>query len=138
VLARRAGVPETQVVLMGRSLGGAVAVQLAGEMPPRALILQSTFSSLKDVAAHHYPALAWLAPADKLNCVARISRYKGPLLQSHGDADRTVPYALGRKLFEAAREPKRFITIPKGDHNDPQTPEYYRQLKGFLDALPGA
>jgi fermentation-respiration switch protein FrsA (DUF1100 family) len=137
-LARRAGVTETQVVLMGRSLGGAVVVQLAADSPPRGLILQSTFSSLKDVAAHYYPALAWLAPAGKLNSAAKIARYKGPLLQSHGDADRTVPYALGRKLFEAAREPKRFVTIPGGDHNDPLTPEYYRQLKDFLGSLPGA
>lgn len=137
-LVRRASVPETRVVLMGRSLGGAVVVQLAAETPPRGLILQSTFSSLKDVAAHHYPALAWLVPADKLNSVKRIAGYKGPLLQSHGDADRTILFALGRKLFEAAREPKRFVTIPGGDHNDPQTPEYYRQLNDFLDALPGA
>jgi fermentation-respiration switch protein FrsA (DUF1100 family) len=137
-LADRAGVRETQLVLMGRSLGGAVVVQLAVETPPRGLILQSSFSSLEDVAAHHYPALAWLAPAAKLNSAARIAQYKGPLLQSHGDADRTIPYALGRKLFEAAREPKRFVTIPGGDHNDPQTEEYYRQVNEFLDALPGA
>lgn len=137
VLARRADVPEAQVVLMGRSLGGAVVVQLAAEMAPRGLILQSTFSSLKDVAAHHYPALAWLVSADKLNSTAKIVRYKGPLLQSHGDADRTIPHALGRKLFEAAREPKRFVTIPGGDHNDPQTAEYYRQLNRFIGSLAG-
>jgi fermentation-respiration switch protein FrsA (DUF1100 family) len=136
LLARRAGIKESQIVLMGRSLGGAIVVQLAAESPPRGLILESTFSSFKDVAAHHYPLLAWLVPANKLNSAVKIATYKGPLLQSHGDADRTIPYALGRKLFKAANEPKSFITIPGGDHNDRQSAEYYTQLNRFIDALP--
>jgi pimeloyl-ACP methyl ester carboxylesterase len=52
LLAHRAAVPEVQIVLMGRSLGGAVVVQLAAETPARGLILESSFSSLKDVATH--------------------------------------------------------------------------------------
>jgi fermentation-respiration switch protein FrsA (DUF1100 family) len=137
LLARRAKVEEAQIVLMGRSLGGAVVVQLAAEKRPRGLILESTFSSLKDVAAHHYPSLAWLVPTDKLNSVGKIARYKGPLLQSHGDADRTVPYTLGRKLFAVAHEPKSFVTITGADHNDPQSAEYYAKLDQFIGALPG-
>jgi hypothetical protein len=136
LLARRAGIKESQVVLMGRSLGGAVVVQLAAESPPRGLILESTFSSFKDVAAHHYRLLAWLVSAKKLDSAAKIATYKGPLLQSHGDADRIIPYASGRKLFEAANEPKRFVTIPGGDHNDRQSAEYFTQLNRFLDTLP--
>ncbi len=135
-LARRAAVPQSQIVLMGRSLGGAVVVQLAAEAPARSLILESTFSSFKDVAAYHYPRLAWLVPASKLDSLVQIKRYKGPLLQSHGDADRTIPYALGLKLFEAANKPKRWITILGGDHNDPQSAEYYRQLNRFSEHLP--
>jgi fermentation-respiration switch protein FrsA (DUF1100 family) len=132
-LARRAGIEETGLVLMGRSLGGAVAVQLAAESGARGLILESTFSSLKDVAAQHYPRLAWLVPAAKLNSVARIGQYKGPLLDSHGDADQTISYALGVKLFEAANAPKQFVRIAGGGHNDRGSAEYYQQLNRFLD-----
>jgi fermentation-respiration switch protein FrsA (DUF1100 family) len=134
-LARRAEVKEREVALMGRSLGGAVAVTLAGEDGARGLIVESTFSSLRDVASQHYPRLAWLVPPGKLDSAALIARYKGPLLQSHGDADRTIPYALGVKLFEAAGEPKQFVKIPGADHNDPQPAEYYRQLDRFIASL---
>jgi fermentation-respiration switch protein FrsA (DUF1100 family) len=136
LLARRAGVKVTAVVLMGRSLGGAVVVHLAAETPPRGLILESTFSSLQEVASHHYPRLAWLVPAGKLDSRSQLARYKGPLLQSHGDSDQTIPYSQGQKLFEAAPGRKRFVTIPGGDHNDPQSAAYYRELDRFLDSLP--
>lgn len=134
-LAELARVKESDIVLMGESLGGAVAVQLAAEQPPRGLVLDRTFSSLKDIAAHHYPALSWLVPAKKLNSVAQISRYKGPLLQCHGDADRTIPFTLGRKLFEAANEPKQFVRLAKMDHNDPLPEEFFVQLDAFLGNL---
>jgi fermentation-respiration switch protein FrsA (DUF1100 family) len=135
-LARRAGGKDSQIVLMGRSLGGAVVVQLAAESPARGLVLESTFSSFKDVAAHHFPRLAWLVPDDILNSAAQIARYKGPLLLSHGDRDGTVPYTLGLKLFHAAHEPKSIVTIHGGDHNDPQSAEYYKRLDRFFDTLP--
>ena len=53
-------------------------------------------------------------------------------MQSHGDRDRTVPYSLGRKLFDAANEPKRFITLSGTDHNDPKPETYYRAMEEFL------
>ncbi|MGE4001954.1 MAG: alpha/beta hydrolase, partial [Planctomycetaceae bacterium] len=65
-LVRLAGVGTGDIVLMGRSLGGAIAIQLAADEAPRGLIVESSFSSLKDMAALHYPNLAWLVPADKL------------------------------------------------------------------------
>jgi fermentation-respiration switch protein FrsA (DUF1100 family) len=58
------------------------------------------------------------------------------LLQSHGDADRVIPYELGVRLFEAAPGQKQFVTIPNGDHNDPQTEQYRVALDEFLAALP--
>jgi fermentation-respiration switch protein FrsA (DUF1100 family) len=131
-LAEHAGVKETDIVLVGNSLGGAVAVQLAAEQPPRALALESTFSSLRDIASQHYKALAWLVSAKKLNSAEQIAKYEGPLLQCHGDADRTIPFALGAKLFAAANEPKQFVRIPNGDHNDWLPEEYYSKLDALF------
>jgi pimeloyl-ACP methyl ester carboxylesterase len=71
----------------------------------------------------------------QFNSLAKIGNYRGPLLQSHGTADRLIPYAMGRQLFAAANEPKRFIAIPGGDHNDLQTDADYAVLVEFLGKL---
>lgn len=136
-LAQRTGIAEKDVVLMGESLGGAVAVDLAANDGARALVLEDTFSSLPDVAAVHYPWLPvrWLMRS-RLDSLAKISKYHGPLLMVHGDADSIVPYALGEKLFAAANEPKQWIREPDYDHNDPRSTEFLDQLKKFLSALP--
>ena len=136
-LAQREGIAEDRIVLMGRSIGGAVAVDLAAGDGARGLILESTFSSVPDVAARLYPLLpVRLLMRSKFDSTAKIGRYKGPLLQSHGDADRVIPYQLGRRLHAAANGPKQFVVIRGGDHNDPQTDEYYDALVAFLDSLP--
>jgi hypothetical protein len=135
-LARQAGIAESDVVMMGRSVGGAVAVDLAAADGAKGLVLESTFTSIPDVAAFHYPWLpVRLVLRTQFNSLKKIPNYHGPLLQSHGDADTIVPYALGRRLFEAANEPKHFITLPGGDHNDPQDRAYYDELIRFLDGL---
>jgi fermentation-respiration switch protein FrsA (DUF1100 family) len=110
-------------------------VQLAVQTPPRGLILQSTFSSLRDVADVHYPKLSWLVPKSKLASAAKIAEYRGPLLQSHGDADRTIPIASGKRLFEAANDPKEFVVIDQADHNDWLTAAYISTLDGFIGRL---
>jgi fermentation-respiration switch protein FrsA (DUF1100 family) len=137
-LRELAGIKDSDMLVMGESLGGAVAVQLAAESAPRGLILQSTFSSMRDVADFHYPKLSWLVPATKLDSATAITLYRGPLLQSHGDADRTIPFALGEKLFRAANEPKSFVRVAKADHNDWLTQRYLVQLNQFIDSLPPA
>jgi hypothetical protein len=135
-LAQRAGIAENQLVLMGESLGGAVAVDLAADGGARGLILESTFSSLADVAAYHYPWLPirWLLRT-KLDAVAKIAAYRGPLLQTHGDSDTIVPDHFGRRLFEAAKGPKQFLVIPGADHNDPRDRAYYEKLRAFVQGL---
>jgi len=138
-LAGRAGVAERDIVLMGRSLGGAVAIDLAAEDGARALILQNTFTSLPAVAGEQ---VAWLPFSllmrNRLNSLKKLPRYHGPLLLSHGDADGLIPFEQSQRLFAAANEPKQFVPIPGGGHNDPQTPEYYRALDGFIAGLPRA
>ncbi len=133
-LADRAGIAEDQIVLMGRSLGGAVAVDLAARDGARALVLESTFTSISDVAKTMYPLLPLhLLVQTKLNSAEKIATYHGPLLQSHGTADRLIPYKIGCRLFDAANQPKQFVPIAGGDHNNPQSAEYYEALASFLD-----
>ena len=136
-LARRAGVNERQVVLMGTSLGGAVMVDLAANDGCRGLILESTFCALRDVAAHHYPLLPvrWLMRTS-MDSRSKIARYAGPLLQCHSTTDEIVPFALGRRLFDAANEPKTFVELNGLGHNAPLPEEYYLRLDEFIEALP--
>jgi len=135
-LAQRAGIPESEIVVIGRSVGGAVAVDLAARDGARALVLESTFTSIPDMAARHYP---WLPVGrllrNRFDSLAKIGDYHGPLLQSHGNADTIFPYRFGQGLFDAANEPKTFITLPGSDHNDPQNRQYYAALIEFLDVL---
>ena len=132
-LARRAGVDAGDVVLYGESLGGGVMVDLAGRTPTKALILESTFTSLPDVAARVFPWIpVHLAMRTRLDSLSKIGRHRGRLLQFHGDADAVIPYDLGRKLFEAANEPKRFVTLVGHDHNDPPPEEMFEAMRAFL------
>jgi len=135
-LAAREKIAEKQIVLMGESIGGAVAVDLAARDGARGLVLESTFDSLPEVAAYHYPWLPvrW-AMRTRCDSVAKIGAYHGPLLQAHGDADTIVPLRFGRRLFDAANQPKQFLLLSGHDHNDPMPPEYYDRLGAFLDAL---
>ncbi|MBU4271085.1 MAG: alpha/beta hydrolase [Planctomycetes bacterium] len=135
-LAAREKIPERDVVLMGESIGGAVAVDLAARDGARGLVLESSFDALPEVAAYHYPWLPvrWLMRT-RFDSAGAIGRYHGPLLQAHGDADTIVPLRCGRRLFKAANEPKRFILLPGHDHNDPMPREYYDALASFLEGL---
>ena len=137
-LRELAGVKDSEMLLMGESLGGAIAVRLAADSSPQGLILQSTFSSLRDVADVHCPKLSWLVPRRKLDSVTQIVRYRGPLLQSHGNVDETIPFSSGEKLFRAANEPKQFVTIENADHNDWLTDAYLKQLDGFITRVGSA
>jgi fermentation-respiration switch protein FrsA (DUF1100 family) len=74
--------------------------------------------------------------SNRFDSESKIGDYRGPLLQSHGDADQVIPYEFGQRLHQAAAGPKRFVTIPGADHNDPQTSDYYWELDAFLDSLP--
>ena len=133
-LSERAGVPPDQIVVMGRSLGGAVAVDLANQFHTRKLVLESTFPSIPEVAAR----LHWWAPVKilirtQLNSVDKISRYEGGLLQSHGSADTMIPLELGRRLFDAApTSDKEFIVFDALGHNDYPPQDYYVRLRRFV------
>ena len=115
----RPDVDARRLVYFGESLGSGVAVRLAVEHPPRALILRSPFTSFVDVGRIHYPFLpvTWLL-RDRYLSINRIAQVPSPVLIIAGANDTIVPAALSRRLFEAAREPKRLLIVEGADHND--------------------
>jgi fermentation-respiration switch protein FrsA (DUF1100 family) len=106
-----------RVVVFGESLGGAVAAWVAEQKQPGAAILESTFTSVPDMAARMYPFLPirWLCRF-RYATLERMPRIRCPVLVAHSPDDEMIPFSQGRKLFEAAREPKVFLTL-KGSHN---------------------
>jgi fermentation-respiration switch protein FrsA (DUF1100 family) len=136
VLSRPDVDPE-RIVYFGRSLGAAVAVELATRRPPFALILESPLPSIAELARHHYPLLpVGGLMRTKYDSLSKIAKVRVPLLVLHGDWDDVVPFESGRKLFEAANEPKRFYTIRGAGHNDTYVvggQEYFRALREFVE-----
>lgn len=131
------GFAAERVLLMGQSLGGAIAVDLAQERRLAGVVLESTFSSLADVARGVVGPVAPLLRG-RFDSAEKIARLRAPLLQLHGDRDEIVPFELGRMLFEAAPEPKVFETLRGAGHND--TAEvggaaYFARIGRFLDEV---
>ncbi len=131
-------VKPVELVLFGESLGSAVALELALERPAAALVLEAPFTSVPDVARR--TILAPLAPfvRTRYESLARIPRLKMPLLVMQGDRDEVIPPALGRRLFDAAPEPKRYYAIPGAGHNDTYIvggAAYWKALSDFLDGV---
>ncbi len=124
-----------QIILYGESIGSGAAVQMATEYDVAGLILESPFSSLVDVAARQYPfvPVKYLLK-DKFVNIEKIHAIKTPLLVIHGDKDEVIPIALSKKLFKAARNPKKFIEFPQARHNDLYD---YGALSYIMDFLTG-
>ena len=125
------------VVLYGRSLGGAVATHLAAQHRSGALVVESAFTSVPDVAARHYPFLPvrMLARA-RFDNRSAIATVEAPLLVIHSRRDEIVPFDHGQRLFEAASSDKVFLEI-EGGHNDGflvTGPRYREEIDAFLRA----
>ena len=113
------GVAADRIVLYGESLGSGVAVQMASERRPGALILEAPFTSAADVGASAYPFLpVRLLIKDRFDNLAKIGAIEAPLLLLHGEADRVIPVRHGHILLAAANEPKEDLFIPGADHVD--------------------
>ncbi len=125
-------VPANRVILMGESLGGGVATELAAHADHRALVLTKTFTSLPAVAKHLYPILpTHTLMRTRFDNLAKIGRVSPPVFIAHNAADRLVPPAHAVALHAAANEPKALVWMP-GDHNDALSPEFYAALRSFL------
>ena len=136
-LAERAGVVQQDIVLCGRSLGGAVTVQVAAADGARGVILESTFDSLSEVADSKFP---YTQVGSVLNneypSAQLIGNYHGPLLMAHGTDDVTIPIEHGRKLYQAANQPKEFFEMPDTTHNWFPSYSYLATVSRFIDKLP--
>ena len=138
-LLSRPDVAPEKIVYFGRSLGAAVAVELAANKEPLALVLVAPFSSIADMAKVAFPFMPFhLLVRGRYDSVARIRGIYRPVLILHGDQDSTVPLYQGQKLFEAANQPKRFKLLPGTAHNDTYIAgggNYWDTLDEFLASL---
>ena len=138
-LIDRRGFKREQIVLFGRSIGGVVAIKLAVEEGPEKIILESTFSSSRDMADSLMPLISRIALMRyPFNSMKRIKDVKAQLLMLHSPDDEIIPYALGEKLYKAANEPKQFVKL-QGDHNYgfmKSQPYYEEALARFLKTGP--
>lgn len=133
-LAQRAAVPESDIILVGRSIGGGVATSIATQVTPKAIVLQNTFTSLPDVAALAYPWLpVKLVMRNRFDSMSNMQESDCPVFQSHGSSDRLIPLTLANRLHESIRSQKSFFLIEGGSHNDFEPPAYFTQLRQFLD-----
>jgi fermentation-respiration switch protein FrsA (DUF1100 family) len=139
-LANRVGKQPSDIVVMGRSIGGSIATAVAAKQDAQALVLVNAFSRMTDVAAQHYPWLpVRLVMKNRYDSIKRIQDYKGPVFQSHGADDWIVPIRFGRALFEAApTKSKRFVELPRYGHNDLEPNSYFVELRKFLDEVNSA
>ena len=132
----RPDVDPSRLVYFGESLGSAVAVDLAAESPPAALVLRSPFTSLAEIGSHHYPFLpVRMLLRDRFPSIDTVRRIRSPLLVIAGVRDSIVPLAHSQRLHDAATGPKELLVLPDADHNDYELlagPEMIEGIVGFL------
>jgi len=106
-----------RIIIYGASLGGAVAIDLATQRKAALLIVESSITNALDMAHIHYPFVPSFFLRLKFDSVSKVKQLTVPKLFIHSPGDEVVPYWVGKKLFAAAAEPKRFLKI-SGAHND--------------------
>jgi len=133
------GIDADRVIVFGKSLGGAVAIDLASRVKPAGLIVQSSFTSVPDMAARHYPFVPAFALRTKMDSLSKISSVGCPKLFIHSTHDEIVPYELGRRLFDAAGPPKTFFEVVGAGHNQMLAlagSRYLETVGDFFETLP--
>ncbi len=129
-------VSQDQIIVLGRSLGGGIALGLAGKIHPKAFIIESSFTSVPDLASKYYFFLpiSWITRFSYDN-LKQIPLIDCPVLVIHSKEDRVIPFEHGVKLYKAAKEPKDFLEIT-GTHGDgflTSGQVYEQKVKAFID-----
>ncbi len=138
-VVQQLGVKTENLIIFGRSLGAAVAAEMANRFDIRALILETPFVSIPEMAKSVFPLL----PIGSLlqtryDNLEKIAKIKVPLLVLHGDRDAVIPYEHGRRVFNAAPGPKDFYTISGASHNDTYIvggDAYFERLRSFIEIV---
>jgi len=133
---RGLGVPTDKIAAFGESLGSGQAVQLAAERPVGAVVLEAALTSIVEVGRSIYFWLPLsLLITDQYNVERDIARVTAPLLILHGERDEVIPVAMGRRIYNAANEPKRVELFRDGRHNDLFDHGAWERMRDFLLAL---
>lgn len=135
-LAQKKRIPHNQIILFGRSLGAATAVEVALNRKVKSIILESAFTSTKGMAKTMvlFSLLSPLLPAN-YNNLGKIEQIQTPKLIVHGTDDEIVPFSMGERLFEVAKSPKYFYPIQRAGHNDTYEVggrRYFETLAAFV------
>ncbi len=140
-LVKQRQIRAQDIFIYGVSLGGAVAINLAARRPCGGLIVQSSFSNARAMTRRMFgiPLIEYV-PKSRFDSLEQIRKVRAPILIAHGTRDEVVPFAMGRSLFAAAPEPKRFYSIEGAGHNDVLDmggKSYLACLKDFVDGSAG-
>ena len=133
-LLNERGYEPDKIVAYGESLGGAVAVELAGRRPLKCMIIEGSFSSIKDIARQYFPFIPTFLLKTEFDSIKKINSINIPKLVMHSTDDEVIPFKYGVALYEVAAEPKKFVVL-KGGHNDSfliSKEEYVFEIKTFL------
>jgi uncharacterized protein len=130
-LLARPDVDRDRVFAYGRSMGSAVATHVAARYPVRGLVLESPFTSARDMSRRHYAPFPAFLVRLRLDNLATIRRTRCPVLVFHGSADRLVPTAMGEEVAAAAPGPVEFVSIAGAGHNE----TYRRGGQAYRDRL---
>ncbi len=134
-LTRRLGIPPNRIVIYGWSLGSAVAVNVASEVPSAAVILEGAPASLVAIGERNYPWMPIrLVMRNPFESILKVKRISSPMLFLHSPDDEIIPIEEGRRLFHAAREPKQFVEIAGGHIRpaDDDAPRMFGAIRTFL------
>lgn len=134
-VATTLGIPAHRIIALGRSLGGAVAVDLAHRRQLSGLIVESSF-----VTAYRVLTPIPMLPFDKFKSIAKIGNVHCPVLLIHGKKDEVIPFRHGQRLFEEANEPKRAFWVEGAGHNDllwVAGNSYGQALREFVSIIEG-
>ena len=135
-LRQKRQISAEHLILFGRSLGSAVAGEVALQRSSAGLIVEGAFPSIQSMSDHHYMGLpaGWLMDVE-FHLAQKVASLQVPILVMHGEIDSVVPLALGRQIFDAAREPKQWFVVAGAEHNNVPFvggDSYFQAIQAFI------